>query len=72
MANMVAPSEEEKLWEKRGFDSLSQAISIMLAVSVIFLSKFFYVLYLSSLIPLFLSADHYRGHLGIPGLPEAP
>ena len=41
MANMVAPSEEDKLWEKWGFDALSQATSMMLATSVIFLSKFF-------------------------------
>ena len=41
MVNMVAPTEEDKLWEKRGFDALSQATIMILAVSLILLTKFF-------------------------------
>ena len=41
MVNMVDLSEEDKLREKRGFDAFSQATSMMLAVSLIFLRKFF-------------------------------
>ena len=41
MANMVAPSEEDKLQEKKGFDALSYTTSIIMAVSVIFLRNFF-------------------------------
>ena len=41
MVNMVASTEEDKLWEKRGFDVLSQATSMILAVSLILLTKFF-------------------------------
>ena len=39
MANMVASGEEDKLWEKWGFDALSQATSMMLEISIIFLRK---------------------------------
>ena len=41
MANMVTPSKEDKLLEKQGFDVLSQATSMMLAISFIFLRKVF-------------------------------
>ena len=37
MTNMVASDKEDKLREKQGWDELSQATSMMLAVSVIFL-----------------------------------
>ena len=41
MANMVAPAKEDKLREKRGFNALSQATSMILVVSLILLIKFF-------------------------------
>ena len=41
MANMVAFGEEDKLREKKGFNTLSQATNMILAVSVTFLRKFF-------------------------------
>ena len=71
MANMVAPGEEVKLLEKRGFNALYHATSMMLAVSVIFLRKFFKccIYFLSSLFP---SVKRYSGHLGLPRLPKAP
>ena len=34
MATMVPPSEESKMWEKRGWETLAQATNIMLMVSV--------------------------------------
>ena len=41
MVNMVASVEEDKLLEKRGFDALSQATSMILAISLILLRKVF-------------------------------
>ena len=41
MANMVAPTEEDKLREKKGFDALYQATNMILSVSLILIRKFF-------------------------------
>ena len=41
MANMVTLDKEEKLLEKWGWGALSQVTNMMLAVSIIFLRKFF-------------------------------
>ena len=41
MANMVAPSEEERLWEKKGFNAFAQSTGMILAVSLILFRIFF-------------------------------
>ena len=41
MLNMVPPSEEDRLREKKGKDALAQSTSMILAVSFILLRKFF-------------------------------
>ena len=64
MANMVPPSEEDKLWEKRRKDALAQSTSVILAVSPSFLRKFLEVLYLSSFT---ISFSFYRALWQPPG-----
>ena len=41
MVNMIPLSEEDRLREKRGKDALAQSTNMILAVSFIFLRKFF-------------------------------
>ena len=36
MATMVPPTEESKLWEKKGQEALAQATSMVLMVSIFF------------------------------------
>ena len=41
MATMVPPTEESKLWEKRGRDALNQGTSMVLLVGIAFLPYFY-------------------------------
>ena len=59
MATMVPPTEESKLWEKRGQESLNQGTNMVLLVSALFFLYFYQVVvdrYLDNILPLFFRA----------------
>ena len=62
MAMMVPPTEESRLWEKRGQEALNQGTSIVLLVSVLLFLYFIKWQYTVILTIYFLHFSERGGH----------
>ena len=68
MANLVLPSENDRLRDKGGKKALTQSTSMIMVVSLNLLSEFFLSVVCFFPYHFSLVVEHYGSGLGLPGL----